>query len=426
MRALVWLKRDLRLEDNRVFEETERYKEVIPVFIFDDEILEDLKSYDERLGYLVQTIKSLNIKVYCFKGKTQEIIKMLLEVLRPDVLITQKAYTWSGEKRIQSVKALCSSMGIKFIEVLDGFLANPENIPAKKVFTSFYKEWLKHLDLRISNVKDLYIPDLKLPTVEPQDMISRLNLKNIPFRPEDCENRLNRFDFSLYEKTRDYPRLDGTSKLSPCIRFGIVSIRKIYEKGKISEAFVRELAWREFWYHIKINFPWTKDLEFQEKRRNIPWENREELIQNFMEGRTGYPIVDAGIRQLIQEKWIHNRVRMIIGSFITKDLLVDWRIGEKFFKQNLLDYDEVVNVGNWQWVASVGADPKPLRIFNPIIQSERFDPNCEYIKRYIPELSEVPCYQIHDPLKYKLPYYKPVVNHYERVKLLVSILKNPK
>ncbi len=130
--------------------------------------------------------------------------------------------------------------------------------------------------------------------------------------------------------------------------------------------------------------------------------------------------MDAGIRQLREEKWLHNRLRMILGSFLTKDLLVDWRIGEKFFKYHLIDYDEVVNVGNWQWVASVGADPRPLRIFNPVLQSARFDPNCHYIKKYIPELRSVPCHELHDPITYPLPYHKPIVNHYQRLPLVKS------
>ncbi len=414
MRAVVWLKRDLRLEDNRVFEEVKNYKEVIPVFIFDEEILSDLKAYDERFEFIAECIENIGVKVYTFKGNTSEIFERILDEVKPDVVVTQKAYTWSGQRRVEGIKKLCDVRNIKFLEILDGFLVNPEVLPPKKVYTSFYNEWIKSLDLRKAHIDSINVPKLNLKGFELKDIKHKASI----FSPTKCKERLKNFDFKNYEHTRNYPFLDGTSKLSPCIRFGLLSIREIYEKSKESETFVKELAWREFWYHIKLNFPWTKEKEFQEKRQHIKWENNQEFIEAFLNGKTGYPIVDAGIRQLKQEKWIHNRVRMILGSFLTKDLLIDWRIGEEFFKHHLIDYDEVVNIGNWQWVASVGADPRPLRIFNPIMQSMRFDPNCQYIKKYLPELKDVPCNQLHDPINNKLPYYKPIVNHYERLEYI--------
>ncbi len=414
-RAVVWLKRDLRIRDNRVFEEASKYREVIPIFIFDEEILEEHKAYDGRLSFLIDAVRNLPLKVYSFRGKTEEIFKKIFTILKPDAVITQGACTWDGENRVSKVKTLCKEFGTEFIEVFDGFLSKLESIPERKVFSHFYRKWLEHLDLRVSVNTDFYVPELNLSETDINTMVRELGLKSSSFTVNSCLDRINNYNFENYEKTRDFPYLDGTSKLSPCIRFGILSVREIFSRAKISETFIKELAWREFWYHIKLHFPWTKDMEFQEKRRGIDWENRDEFIEAFMEGRTGYPIIDAGIRQLKKEKWMHNRVRMIVASFLTKDLLVDWRIGEKFFKYNLIDYDQVVNIGNWQWVASVGADPKPLRIFNPIIQSQKFDPECEYIKKYLPELSKVPCHMLHDPIKNKLPYHKPIVNHYERV-----------
>ncbi|MCS7308524.1 MAG: hypothetical protein NZ526_08270, partial [Aquificaceae bacterium] len=187
-----------------------------------------------------------------------------------------------------------------------------------------------------AKVKEFQVPELSLPQIEQiKPMLKLSDYRH--FDPDQCEKRLESFSFESYEDTRNYPAMDGTSKLSPCIRFGILSLRKIFKKaqGK-SEQFIKELAWREFWYHIALNFPETKNVEFQEKRRNIAWENREEYIEAFLEGKTGYPIVDAGIRQLKTEKWLHNRVRMILASFLTKVLLVDWRVGEEFFKEHLL------------------------------------------------------------------------------------------
>ncbi|MCX8170597.1 MAG: hypothetical protein N3E47_01300 [Candidatus Bathyarchaeota archaeon] len=231
-------------------------------------------------------------------------------------------------------------------------------------------------------------------------------------------HRLQFFDFRKYAVTRDYPYLDGTSKLSPYISLGILSIRDLFNYAvEFSEEFVRQLAWREFYYYLKNKYPWMRNMEIKSRMRNIRWENDEYLINAFKEGKTGYPIVDAGIRQLKSERWMHNRVRLIVANFLVKDLHVDWRIGEDFFKKNLIDYDETLNVGNWQWSASVGVDPLPLRVFNPMRQAEKYDPLCEYIKKYIPELRDLDHKELHDPLKYRLKgYYEPIVNHYERIK----------
>ena len=183
MRAIVWLKRDLRVEDNRVFEEAKNYKEIIPVFIFDDQILADLMSYDKRLVYIINAIENIGIKVYTFKGKTLEIFKRLLDELKPDAVITQKAYSWDGEERVKQVKNLCSLYNVKFIEVFDGLLVNPELIPPKKVFTSFYKDWLKYLDLERTDVKVKNIPIIDLKTFDPKELISQLKIDTVYFKP---------------------------------------------------------------------------------------------------------------------------------------------------------------------------------------------------------------------------------------------------
>ena len=245
--------------------------------------------------------------------------------------------------------------------------------------------------------------------------------------------RLSR-DFSHYNDLRNLPAVDGSTRLSPYIRFGIFSVREIYAKfvpkpslqrgyreaggdfvseipeqnpqslrassftkELISETLLNELIWREFWYQITYYFPFTYQIEFQERRRTIEW-NRDESSYEwdmFQKGKTGYPLVDAAIRQLIETNWMHNRLRMVVASFLTKNLGIDWRLGEKWFRKYLIDYDEAVNTGNWQWSASVGADPKPVRIFNPLLQSERFDAECKFIKKYIPELANIDPKRIH-------------------------------
>ncbi len=209
------------------------------------------------------------------------------------------------------------------------------------------------------------------------------------------------------------------------MRFGLVSIRELLTRGIVvhkkiygdhasehKNHYVSELAWREFWYHIMHYFPETAMTEFQEKRRHIQWSNNQALLEKWEKGETGYPIVDAAMHQLRTENRMHGRARMIVASFLTKDMLIDRRLGEKVFAKYLLDYDFAVNIGNRQWSASVGADPKPLRIFNPILQSKKFDPQADYILQYIPELHKKPLDAIHDPLKYPLDYIQPIVDHY--------------
>lgn len=422
MTAVYLFKRDLRVSDNRgLHKASEDFEEVVPIFIIDPDIIQDLKAEGERAYFLIKSLELLSseIDLYCLYAKTEDALKQVFRVAKPKALYTSTSYTWSGKKRNEDIKRVCLEYGIEYKEVFDNFLVPPLLISPKKTFTHFFKEWIQKLDTDMIKKKPrMKIPKLQLPKLK--DVVNSLPAREYEhFRPQDFRKRLENFTFEEYEKTRNYLHIDGTSRLSPYIRFGIVSIRDVLmrTKGK-SEQFVKELGWREFWYNIAYHFPWTKDIELQEKRRNIRWENREEYIRRFIEGRTGYPIVDAGIRQLISEKWIHNRMRMIIASFLTKVLLVDWRIGERFFKEHLLDYDEVVNVGNWQWSSSVGADPRPMRFFNPILQAKKYDPDCQYIKKYLPELSKVPPYMLHDPLKYELPYEKPLVNYHERIQMV--------
>lgn len=424
MRAVFLFKRDLRIKDNAgLSKAAEKHSEIIPFFIFDRDIINEIKAEGERLNYVVKSIENLSskIKIYCLYGETKEALENLFKIAKPTHLYTSSSWTWSGKKRNELIKNLCKNYGIEYVEVFENLLVRPEKITPKKIFTHFYNEWIKKVELETNEINEFKVPDLPLPTI--QEIKKRLKIKNYEiFKPEDCEKRLEKFEFEKYDKLRDFPGLDGSSKLSPCIRFGIISLRQIYRHANgRSEKFIRELCWREFWYHIAINFPETQNIEFQEKRRKISWENNERYINAFFEAKTGYPIVDAGIRQLIQEKWIHNRIRMILASFLTKVMNVDWRIGEKFFKEHLLDYDEVVNIGNWQWSASVGADPRPFRFFNPILQARRYDPDCTYIKKYIPELSNIPCDLLHDPLNNNLKYHKPIVNYYERVPLTRKI-----
>jgi deoxyribodipyrimidine photo-lyase len=428
-RTIFWFRRDLRLKDNTgLYRAVRESQEVIPVFIFDENILKTLPDRNLRLGFIIKAINQLKTDLLksgsdlrVLKGKPSELIPKIAYRNRAGAVYVNKAYSVYGRGRDTELKRILEGDKIEFKEFEDTLLVEPESIPQRKVFTPFYKLWSK----TGKRPQLLEIRRINSPRIDEQmfdKVINGLSFSISSKWPINFPlNRLNKFGFSNYMNTRNYPYIDGTSRLSPYIRFGIVSIRQIYSRVKSetpkAEPYISELAWREFWYHIMHYFPDTMALEFQEKRRNIKWINNDRWYEAWKEGRTGYPIVDAGMRQLKEEGWIHNRVRMIVASFLTKDLLIDWRMGDRHFFDYLIDYDEAVDIGNWQWAASVGADPKPLRIFNPILQSERYDPDCVYIKKYIPELKDIEPEGIHDPLKYDLPYHKPIVNHYEMSRL---------
>ena len=428
-RTIFWFRRDLRVKDNTgLYYAVSESEEVIPVFIFDENILENLPNRHLRLGFITEAVKQLktdlvNIGSYLFvlKGRPSELIPKVASRIQADAIYLNKAYSVYGTKRDSELKRILAGENIDFKEFEDTLLVEPERIPQRKVFTPFYKLWSR----TEKRPQLLEIRRFNSPKIDEQPF-DQLN-KGLSFSTSGKwpisfpRDRLKKFDFSNYINTRSYPYMDGTSRLSPYIRFGIVSIRQVYSRVRSetpkTESYISELAWREFWYHIMHYFPETIDLEFQEKRRNIKWINNDAWYEAWKEGRTGYPIVDAGMRQLKEEGWIHNRVRMIVASFLTKDLLIDWRMGDRHFFDYLIDYDEAVDIGNWQWAASVGADPKPLRIFNPILQSKRYDPDCKYIKKYVSELKDIDPERIHDPLKYDLSYHAPIVNHYEMSRL---------
>lgn len=424
MRALFWFKRDLRLLDNRgLWQAASEADELIPVFIFDKELLTDLNGPQTRTGFLVAALEQLDRRLsgkggclYAFYGQPEEVLARLISELKPKALYTNRSYSWNGEGTQKKVEALCRKQGVVFKSFNDSLLVPPEKIEARKVYRPFFKLWKLALDREDISVwpepSRIKTPRLNWPSLAETIKLIPYQ-KNRHWNPDYAEARLKQFDFKGYEDNRNWLSLDGTSRLSVAIRFGLVSVRQVFIRARKflpeDSQFVKELAWREFWYHIRYHFPWTEELEFQEKRRGLKWLNREEDILAVEDARTGYPIIDAAINQLKEEGWMHNRARMVVASFVTKDLLIDWRIGEKLFKKYLLDYDEVVNTGNWQWSASVGADPRPFRVFNPQLQAARFDPECRYQKKYLPELKKISCQRINS---LDLPaYHQPIVDH---------------
>lgn len=420
-KSIFRFRQDLRIFDNTwLFNAIKNSKQIIPIFIFDTNILSRFLSNDKRLWFLKDALNKLskdleNIWSYLIIkiGDPKQILTQLVKEYQVQAIFTNKSY-WSYWK--QRDKFIENNINIDFNSFNDFLLVNPEDVPIRKVFTPFYKQWKQFINFDwFLEINKIDSPNLYFENIQKQ--FKKINSwENKYWNINWYEDILNNFDFWNYENTRNLPYINWTSKLSPYTRFWLISVRQIYNKiiksNYENDVYLSEIAWREFWNHIAINFPWTLDLEFLEKRRWISWENDQTLFDAWQEWKTGYPMVDAWMRQLKEENWIHNRVRMVVASFLSKDLLIDRRYWEKYFEKYLIDYDRNVNIWNWQWASSVGADPKPLRIFNPMLQSQRFDPNCEYIKKYIPELREYKAEQIHNPLKYNLWYAKPIVDHF--------------
>ncbi|MEM2590857.1 MAG: deoxyribodipyrimidine photo-lyase [Zestosphaera sp.] len=424
MSSLYIFTRDLRVEDNRaLWEACKKSDKIVTAYILDFEELKErgIEYEDPRFSFLIEALNEINnyTKLRVFIGKPDIILSYLLDKYGFDKVFMSHPHTETEREKKRRVESVCERHGVKLITVKDNVLTDYTQIRSGVNFTSFYREWRKRVD---DSIVDLP-PTEKFAEVDEPSLEEVINknkwrvTNKSSWSLSDLKMRLQKFDFVRYAYMKDLPGVDGTSKLSPYISHGIISVRIVYLRAReYSEEFVRQLAWREYYYYLMEKHPWMRRLELKPYMRNLKWGDDEELFRAFTEGKTGYPIVDAGIKQLKKEKWIHNRVRLIVASFLVKDLHIDWKKGEEFFKKYLIDYDEALNIGNWQWAASVGVDPLPIRLFNPILQSKKYDPECVYIKKYLPELESFKCEELHDPLKYRLAgYHEPVVNHYTAV-----------
>lgn len=420
-------RRDLRLADNLGFLQACTDSEtLLPIFILDENILSRSPKNDLRLGFLCDALLQLqselqkkNSDLFVFHGTPEKIVAHLLQQYPQANIFANKSLGTYGNKRDKKIKEICTKNGTEFFVEDDSLLVPIDAVPVRKVFSAFYRKWAE-IDKKKPQQAPKKIPDLPsaLPnnTVPIDEMRKKINAGENKYWPVDMVfSRLRTMDLAAYPDKRNAVDEDGTTRLSPYLRFGIVSCREAFSHIAScpfdTSVLQKELAWREFWTHILYHFPRTKEEAFQEKRRGIAWKKDKKKLQAWKDGKTGYPVIDAAMRQLNQENWMHNRARMFVASFLTKDLLIDWREGEKYFSEKLLDYDEAVNIGNWQWSASVGADPKPMRIFSPLLQAERFDPKAKYIKKYIPELEHHSPQYLHNPLKYSLDYISPIVDH---------------
>lgn len=427
--SIFWFRQDLRTFDNRwLIEAIKSSENILCIFILDKNIINDfLGLEDSKFLFLKEALLHLDSELEKLWGKLtiyydfpEKIIPEICKKFEIDSLFSNKTYSTYGNKRDDIIESYCLRENIDFFRENDYLLNEPEEIEQRKVFTPFFKLWQRKLwEKDIILEKPMNFIQIN-NGFNINDFLDELIVgKKHPYFNIDFWNtRLKSFDFVHYQDFRNDLDKDWTSRLSVYLRFWIFSVREVYSKVKnISHTYVSELAWREFWQHINYYFPYTKKYEFQEKRRNIVWKNDENLFEKWRNWETGYPLVDAAMKQLKETNWMHGRARMIVASFLTKDLLIDWRLWEAHFKKYLLDYDENVNFGNWQWSASVWADPKPLRIFSPILQSQKFDKNAKFIRKYLPSLEKEDLKSIHDPIQNDLNYIGIIVNHKEAQRL---------
>jgi deoxyribodipyrimidine photo-lyase len=397
--SIFWFRRDLRLEDNiGLSEALQSGNKVIPIFIFDAEILDQLEDKnDRRVDYIHQALEKINAELKTFGGCLQtyygrplEVFKKLEKEYKVKSVYCSRDYEPAAIKRDTEVKEFLQANGIEFSDHKDQVVfekneVTKDNSEPYTVYTPYSKKWKKNL-----NPENLESREIKHDNFHQSDFNNILSLKEIGFRKTDLHFEIPKLDAGIidsYDKNRDFPALDATTHMGIALRFGTISIRKCVKFAlEHNETWLNELIWREFFMQILFHFPKVVKGCFKEKYENISWRNNEKEFEKWCKGETGYPIVDAGMRQLNETGQMHNRVRMIVASFLTKHLLIDWRWGEAYFAKKLLDYDLSANNGNWQWAAGCGCDAAPyFRVFNPDEQTKKFDKDLKYIKKWNPD-----------------------------------------
>lgn len=398
---IFWFRRDLRLDDNKGFFEALNANEtVLPIFIFDKNIIDQLPKDDARVNFIHDLLSKMNEillkkgkSIAVFYGEPAQVFEQLATENKILNVYTNHDYEPYARQRDLAVFQVFKKHDIGFKTFKDQVIFEKSEVTKDDglpyvVYTPYSRKWkekFKTITLENYNSEDFLdkIEDHKYPF---------LSLENIGF--EESKVKITPFDvsnslISNYEATRNFPAQNKTSYLGAYLRFGAVSIRKMIAKAasEQNETFLKELIWREFFMQILWHFPHTKKDSFKSKYDRIDWNNNEDEFKKWCEGKTGYPFVDAGMRELNATGHMHNRVRMIVASFLCKHLLIDWRWGEAYFALKLLDYEQSSNVGNWQWAAGSGVDAAPyFRIFNPTEQIKKFDKDLKYIKKWIPEL----------------------------------------
>ncbi len=400
--AIFWFRRDLRVEDNKgLFEALQSGLPVLPVFIFDTNIINDLNPDDPRLNFIYDTLYELNNKlaqnqsgIKILHTTPSEAFQQLSSEFNVKEVFTNHDYEPYALSRDQQIETLLDDLDIEFHSFKDQVIFEKSEVVKKDgspytVYTPYMKVWKSQFQTSMTNsfesendLSKLYPLSHSFPSKKDLG-IQENDIKVLPF---DLSSDL----ISNYDDTRNFPSKSSGSRLSPHLRFGTISIRRAVKQAlKYNGQFLNELIWREFFMQILYHFPYVVDSSFKKKYDNIPWRNNEDLFEKWCNGETGYPIVDAGMRELNTTGYMHNRVRMITASFLCKHLLIDWRWGESYFAEKLLDYELSSNNGNWQWVAGCGCDAAPyFRVFNPSEQQRKFDPDNVYCNKWIPDYKD--------------------------------------
>ena len=413
--SIFWFRRDLRIDDNPgLYEALGNSKNVIPIFIFDTNIIDNLPSDDNRIKFIWHSLSLLNerlkevgSKLNVFKGNPLEVFKKIILKYRLTSVYVNRDYEKYSIKRDKEINNFLNENKIAFNASKDHVLFEPNEILKSDgtpytVFTPYSKKWFEKFyseklpQYQIKKLVDNFFKTNYKPII---------SLSEIGFSNDEIEfEKFNLGDELIknYNSKRDFPYLNSTSKIGPYLRFGLISVREVGKKTiekKFDQSFLRQLIWRDFYIQIFFHFPDSENENFKPAYDKIIWLNEEEKFEKWCAGETGYPIVDAGMKELNKTGFMHNRVRMIAASFLCKHLLIHWKKGESYFAKKLLDYEMASNVGNWQWVAGTGVDAAPyFRLFNPEIQMKKFDPQKVYIKKWLPK---------YDPEN----YLEPIIDH---------------
>ncbi|AFZ37695.1 Deoxyribodipyrimidine photo-lyase [Stanieria cyanosphaera PCC 7437] len=455
---LFWHRRDLRLTDNvGLAAARQQSSKIVGVFCLDENLLTKDDVAPARVTYMIgclqqlqQSYQQAGSQLLIIKGKPTQTIPQLAETLQAKTVFWNWDVEPYAKARDQKVKAALTEKGIEVSSLWDQLLHAPGEILTKSsqqpytVYTPFWKNWIEQKKqnaiTKLNQFENLTDEEfnqaqqsgvINLPTAKDLGYIWDNPLILAPGETaakerlvEFCSRAINEYD-----EQRNYPAVDGTSQLSAALKFGAIGIRTVWEASTEAHencrsdetrdnirSWQQELAWREFYQHCMYFFPELEQGAYRREFKDFPWENNEDYFQAWCEGKTGYPIVDAAMRQLNEIGWMHNRCRMIVASFLTKDLIINWQWGEKYFMQKLFDGDLSANNGGWQWSASSGMDPKPLRIFNPASQAQKYDPEGEYIRQWLPELSSVDneylvTGKISKSERERCDYPQPIVDH---------------
>lgn len=421
---IFWFRRDLRLYDNHgLFQALQSGLPVKPIFIFDREILDKLDNPEDRrvlfihrtLSDIKQKLQSYGSDLWVFYGSPERIWNELLSTGNVGNIYSNKDYEPYAIQRDGRIKELCTTHGVGFHQFKDQVVfecaevVKDDGLPYT-VYTPYSKRWKAQFRQEMLNpyASESLSKHFLQEKSNPMPTLAEMGFTDTRF--DFPENVPDEGIITAYADRRDIPSVRGTTRLSVHLRFGTISIRKLAQTAmKLSEKYLNELIWREFYMQILWHFPRVVNESFKPKYDRIEWRNNPEDFDKWCKGLTGYPIVDAGMRELLATGFMHNRVRMIVASFLTKHLLIDWRWGEAWFARHLLDFELASNNGGWQWAAGSGVDAAPyFRVFNPHLQTLKFDAECKYIKQWVPEWNS-------------LQYARPLIEHEVARKRCLSV-----